>query len=233
MNRMNRLMPALVLACALLSACQSSEPAKNNAQEKPAPEKTGVLSPLANLESGKIPANWKVEATKSLGDLATWQAVSDSTAPGGMALAMTAANHDSGSTFNLCWTDSIQFKDGTLEVQVKANSGETDQGGGLIWRARDANNYYIARFNPLEDNFRLYSIKDGTRKQLATAKATVEKGAWFKLTIIQSGAHCECYLDGVKMLEADDTTFADAGGVGLWTKADAATSFAGLVITPK
>ena len=33
-----------------------------------------------------------------------------------------------------------------------------DQGGGPVWRYQDANNYYIARMNPLEDNYRVYKV---------------------------------------------------------------------------
>jgi hypothetical protein len=34
-----------------------------------------------------------------------------------------------------------------------------------------------------------------------------------------------CSLDGKKYLDAKDDTFTKAGKVGLWTKADARTSF--------
>jgi hypothetical protein len=39
------------------------------------------------------------------------------------------------------------------------------------------------------------------------------------------GDEIACLLDGKKQLEAKDDTFARAGKVGLWTKADAQTYF--------
>jgi hypothetical protein len=42
--------------------------------------------------------------------------------------------------------------------------------------------------------------------------------------------HVECFLDGKKLLEADDTTFPQAGKIGLWTKADAQTNFDDLTL---
>lgn len=38
------------------------------------------------------------------------------------------------------------------------------------------------------------------------------------------------WLSGDNLLKAADRTFAEAGGIGFWTKADAATSFAELIM---
>jgi hypothetical protein len=105
-----------------------------------------------------------------------------------------------------------------------------DQGGGLIWRVKDHDNYYIARWNPLEDNFRVYYVKEGRRVQLDSANVKADFAKWHTIKIEQRGDAIACYLDGEKLLEVKDKTFAEAGGVGLWTKADAATAFDDLVI---
>ena len=145
---------------------------------------------------------------------------------GGHVLALTSPNHDSGGAYNLCWTDSIRFKDGIVEVKARAHTGEVDQGGGPIWRAQDKNNYYIARYNPLERNFRVYYVKEGARKMLASASdLTIGAGEWFTIRIVHNGSQIEGWLNGNRLLEVTDATFKDAGGVGLWTKADAATAF--------
>ena len=34
-----------------------------------------------------------------------------------------------------------------------------------------------------------------------------------------------CFYDGQQCLEVEDATFAEAGKIGLWTKADAQTHF--------
>jgi hypothetical protein len=114
---------------------------------------------------------------------------------------------------------------GEISVNFKANSGREDEGGGVIWRAKDRNNYYIARFNPLEDNFRLYYVKNGVRRMLASAHIALKAHVWHSMKIIVHGDKFEGYLNGKKLLSVSSHVFNEAGGVGLWTKADAATSF--------
>ena len=108
----------------------------------------------------------------------------------------------------------------------KAVKGQKDQGGGLVWRYKDNNNYYIARMNPLEDNFRVYKVVAGKRTQLATQEdLKVPVGEWHRIKIEQEGDHIECCLDGKKYLDAKDSTFMEAGKIGLWSKADAQSHF--------
>ncbi len=159
------------------------------------------------------------------GPLSTWEVVQDKTAPSGQkVLALTKVNHNSASTFNLCWTDHVSFVDGTIKVMFRPVSGRIDEGGGIMWRVRDRNNYYVARFNPLEDNFRVYCVANGHRMMMNSARVALKAG-WHSMTIVQKGDRYECYLDGKKYLEGTDERFQKGGGVGLWTKSDAVTSF--------
>jgi hypothetical protein len=104
----------------------------------------------------------------------------------------------------------------------------------LIWRAKDAGNYYVARYNPLEKNFRLYTVKDGVRRQLADAGGlAVPAGEWFTVKVTQKGDAIACELNGKRLLEATDTTFPGPGGVGVWSKADAASSFDDFEVAPE
>ncbi len=193
--------------------------------DKPAKEDT-INYTFENIEPGKIPAGWRVEATNQRGPLATWQVVKDTTAPSGKkVLALTSPNHTFGGTFNLCWTDEIKFLNGEITVHFKANTGEEDQGGGVIWRAQDNDNYYISRYNPLENNFRIYYVKDGARRMLASARLKLPSHIWHIMKIVHNGNTISGYLNGKKYLIVEDNTFDEAGGIGLWTKADAATSF--------
>jgi hypothetical protein len=100
----------------------------------------------------------------------------------------------------------------------------------VIWRVQDKENYYIARFNPLENNFRMYYVRDGARKTLADIRVALPEGKWHTMKIVHRGTRMEGYLDGKKLLEATDDLFVRTGGVGLWTKADAVTSFDDLVV---
>jgi hypothetical protein len=121
--------------------------------------------------------------------------------------------------------EGTEYKDLEITVWVKANSGKEDQGGGPIWRVKDANNYYIARWNPLENNLRVYYVKGGKRKQLASADVNVDPKAWHRISIKHKSNKIEARLDEKTLLEIVDETFPQVGMVGLWTKADAATAF--------
>jgi len=186
-----------------------------------------------DVTAGQLPAGWQVEATNQRGPLATWRVIEDDSAPSGPhVLALTSPNHTFGGTFNICWTDAVSFLDGEIEVRFKAVSGHEDQGGGVIWRVQDEGNYYISRFNPLENNFRIYYVRDGARRTLEDISITLPAHEWHTLRIVQRGNHFEGYLDGRKLLEGSDDLFQNAGGVGVWTKADAVTSFDDFTVRP-
>ncbi|MBL9075948.1 MAG: hypothetical protein JNL08_00510 [Planctomycetes bacterium] len=175
--------------------------------------------------------HWRQESTGGTGPNATWQARADATAispPNVMALV--AVNHSAEERFNLCWTQAVAFRDGRLGVVVRADGGDVDQGGGPMWRVKDAANYYVCRYNPLEANYRVYVVANGVRRQLATALVEADGAAWHRLEVEHTGHTIRCYFDGDLLLEAEDPTIDSAGGVGLWTKADARTSFDDLVV---
>ena len=131
--------------------------------------------------------------------------------------------------FNLCYTKEVDFLDGSASVKFRANTGRIDQGGGLMWRVQYDENYYVARFNPLEDNFRFYIVQDGIRREIASANVTLKKG-WHTMRIAQKDDAFTGYIDGKKHLEHRDNRLQKSGGVGVWTKADAGSSFDDLSI---
>jgi Domain of Unknown Function (DUF1080) len=185
---------------------------------------------FAGAKVGEIPKGWKIEKTGK-GTGGDWKIVEDKDAEGGFALAQTKA--DKKALFNICVNQDTTFKNIDLTVKFKAIAGATDQGGGPVWRFQDGNNYYVARMNPLEDNFRLYKVVAGKRIELASADIEAKTGIWHTIRIVHKGDHIECYLNGKKHLDFKDATFQDAGKVGVWSKADAQTYFANLQITAK
>ncbi len=142
-------------------------------------------------------------------------------------LYQKARNED--RTFNVALVEGTGYRDLDIQVRLRADSGKNDQGGGIVWRARDARNYYIARYNPLEDNLRVYKVEDGKRTQLDHADAPGDRG-WHTLRITMKGREILGYLDGKRLLVAEDSTFPDAGMIGVWTKADAQTYFDDLAV---
>jgi len=158
-----------------------------------------------------------------------WQVRADEAAPSAPNVLVQAAQNE-GSDFNIIVVDEVELGDLEITVRFKSLSGIEDQGGGPVWRYIDVNNYYIARYNPLEDNFRLYRVVDGHRKMLKSAKIAETPG-WHEIRVTMTGKHIECFFNGKPALEAMDDTFTAAGQVGLWTKADAVTAFDDLKVT--
>ena len=149
----------------------------------------------------------------------------------GKVLAQSASN--ANPVFNVVLVDDTNAKDVDISVKVKALAGEFDQGGGLVWRAKDAKNYYIARYNHKEDNFRVYKVVDGKRSQPFQNADVKHHDGWTVVRVTMKGDHIECYVDGKKYLDVHDSTFPDAGKIGLWSKSDARSQFDDLtLITP-
>jgi len=123
-----------------------------------------------------------------------------------------------------------KFADIDVTVRFRPISGKEDASGGIIFRARDGRNYLLARANALENNFRLYTMRDGQRRMIASATVTEPKlGEWHSIRVVAKGTKVQAYLDDALLLDHEDRTFT-GGYIGLWTKADSVTEFADLVI---
>jgi hypothetical protein len=172
-----------------------------------------------NLKVGAPPPGWT--ATKTGTGEAKWTIEADNTAPS----KPNVLKQSGQATYPVCIKDDTNLKDGFVEVKFKPISGKEDQAGGVIWRAKDANNYYIARANALEDNVTIYHTINGRRIEKKRAKIKVASNEWHGLRVDFEGAHFTVTFDGKKAIEWDDDTFKEAGKVGVWTKADSVTLF--------
>ncbi|HEY2154034.1 MAG TPA: hypothetical protein VGH33_00290 [Isosphaeraceae bacterium] len=191
-----------------------------------------LAGPAFAGDEGKKTWNFEDDAAGQIAkgftnEVGTWTVVASDS---GKALGQSAKNPS--AVFNITLIGDTNAKDVDLSVRMKAVAGETDQGGGLVWRARDAKNYYLARYNPLEDNYRLYKVVDGKRTLILNADIPHSDG-WHALRVTMSGDQIACFYDGKKSLEAADTTFPGAGKIGLWSKADAQSQFDDLTLDGK
>ena len=182
---------------------------------------------------GAVPDGWTVAMTHT-GGAPKWEVLRDDSAPSKPnVLAQTSADRTAGR-FPLAIWDRMSFKDGIVSVKFKAVSGSIDQGAGLIWRYRDANNYYIVRANALENNVVLYKVKDGERVSLAPKGAvsnaygvirSIPHQIWSTLSVRFHGNLFTVSLGGKKLFEVEDSTFVTAGKTGVWTKSDSVIYF--------
>jgi hypothetical protein len=180
-----------------------------------------------STQTGAAPEGWTSTLTGS-GD-PKWTVESDGTAPSKSKVIKQSGR----ATYPLLLKNDSNVKDGFVEVKFKAISGSQDRAAGVVWRAKDANNYYVARANALEDNVVLYKTVKGVRSPLDIVgrkggygtDVKVPAGTWHSLRVDFSGSRFRVSFNGKQLFEVEDSTFADAGKVGLWTKADSVTLF--------
>jgi hypothetical protein len=215
---------AFVLALPVAVGCkQKPAPTRDaSAPEVGASAKAvGEAKPAAASEP--LPRRWSFDDVTADALPAGWTAATGAWAAAEHG-ALRQVAESPPRVFNVLLTDT-RARDFTLRVRIRALSGKIDQGGGVVWRASDADNYYVARFNPLEKNFRAYTMKRGTRSELASAEVNLPGDEWHTLEVRMVRDHIEGSIDGRKYLDLRDTTFPEAGAIGLWTKADAVTDF--------
>jgi len=170
---------------------------------------------------GQAAAGWTCGATGR--GSPTWTVEVDPGAPGkGHVLKQSGT-----AAFPWCVRNDATMTDGWVEVRFRPISGREDRAGGLVWRWKDGDNYYVARANALENNVSLYFTEGGSRKTLKYVDAPVAAGAWHTLRVEFAGTRIGVSLDGKRYIELDDGHIAGSGKVGVWTKADSVTAFDG------
>lgn len=153
-----------------------------------------------------------------------WTVTADPTATGGRAIEQTSVDR-TDYRFPLAIHESLSLADLDVVIRFKAVAGKVDQAGGVAVRLVDADNYYVARANALEDNVRFYRVVAGRREQLAGANLKVTPNEWHSLGLRAEGARFTVSYDAKPLFSINDATFPNAGGVALWTKADSVTRF--------
>jgi hypothetical protein len=175
--------------------------------------------------SGGAPAEWKVEL--------------DAGAPSPPNVLVQTSKDPAGGRFPLCILDDIVARDVDVATKFKPISGDVDRAAGIVWRYRDRDNYYMVRANALEDNVVLYKVENGKRIDLKPVgagmlaygqKTAVPSDRWSSLRIVAKGSKFSVFFDDGHLFDVEDSTFTDAGKVGLWTKADSVTAFDDLSI---
>ena len=172
---------------------------------------------IGTLFDGRPAGDWQVLAT----DRAT-------SPPHVLAQLMAkGAEH----AYKVVLVQGVVASDLNLQVSFLPIQGRADMGGGLIWRAADDRNYYLARANPLEQNIRVYRVVKGVRHLLQNFDQTINVKRWHTLRVVQEGCRMIISYDEKQVLDLCDRTF-QTGTVGLWTKSDAVTYFDDLRLEP-
>jgi hypothetical protein len=193
----------IMVALTILSASAAAAETENFDQDKP----------------GTVPAGWSCGVTGT--GSPRWAVEADASAPS----APNVLRQSASGTFPWCSKKGTSLADGFVEVKFKPEKGRQDQAGGVIWRFRDGDNYYVARANALEDNVSLYYTERGRRNTIKYVNAPVPRNTWHTLRVEFAGTRIKVLLNGKAYIEEQDDHIAGAGAVGVWTKADSVTAF--------
>jgi len=170
-------------------------------------------------KAGSLPAGWSCGVTGK-GSM-RWTVDADPSAPS----APNVLRQSGSGAFPWCMKKGTSVVDGFVEVKFKSEKGQQDQAGGVIWRGKDGDNYYVARANALEDNVSLYYTTNGKRNTIKYVNAPVPRNVWHTLRVEFAGKKVKVVLDGKTYIEEQDDHISGAGTVGVWTKADSVTAF--------
>ena len=169
--------------------------------------------------AGGPPAGWTCGSTG--GGTPKWTVAADAEAASGRYVLKQSGK----APFPWCVRQGTSLTDGAVEVKFKALAGREDQAGGVVWRWKDGDNYYVARANALENNVSLYYTERGRRQTIKYVDAPVAPNAWHTLRAEFTGTQIRVMLDGKGYIELNDGHIAGPGAVGVWTKADSVTVF--------
>lgn len=181
-----------------------------------------VRAETENFEStkpGSLPDGWEAGVTGR--GSPRWAVGADPTAPSGKNVLQQVGS----GTYPWCVKRNSSLTDGFVEVKFKSLRGREDQAGGVVWRWKDGDNYYVVRANALEDNVSLYYTVNGRRNTIKYVDAQVPPNVWHTLRVEFTGERIKVMLNGKVYIDLSDGRIAGAGNVGVWTKADSVTSF--------
>ena len=169
--------------------------------------------------AGALPEGWLAGVTGR--GASHWSVEAEPTASSAPNVLKQSGRGD----FPWCVRPKVSLGDGFVEVRFKPVAGKEDQAGGIVWRWKDGNNYYVARANALENNVSLYHTTNGSRRTIKYVNAPVAGNKWHTLRAEFRGTRVRVILDGKAYIELDDDHIAGPGAVGVWTKADSVTLF--------
>jgi len=229
---------AMMAMLAGASCARSTEPTSSAAAPPPPPERQAVVFDFETDEVDQLPAGF-TEALTGGGGPVRWRVQEADDAPSGGKVVAQLSDDRTNARYPHLVRDDFTAKDVDVSVRFKTISGQVDASGGLVFRYKDKDNFYVVRANSLEGNVVAYKTENGRRSNIGVkgrgnaygVKADVPHQQWNTLRVIMKGNLIEIFLNDRKLFEVENDTFTEAGKVGLWTKADAVTQFDDLRVT--
>jgi hypothetical protein len=179
----------------------------------------GEVVQFGQKDAGALPAGWVCGITGH--GSPKWNIEPDPSSPEHGNVLRQSGSGD----FPWCVDRNVSLADGFVETRFKPVGGHEDQAGGVVWRWKNADNYYVARANALENNVSLYYTTGGHRRTIQYRPAPVPARTWHTLRVEFEADHIRVSLDGKRYIDVTDNHIAGPGAVGVWTKADSVTVF--------
>jgi len=155
-----------------------------------------------------------------------WEIFRDHTAPTQPYVLAQLSNDMAANRTPLAILDNFRLRDGDVSVRIKPVAGRQDPGGGLVWRYRDENNYYLVRANVVQNTVAVEKVENGRRWALIPGvRHDIPLNTWSILKVSARGRRFQIYVDHRRIVEGEDNTFTGAGKVGLCTMGDSVTYF--------
>lgn len=195
---------------------------------------SGSTSRNINFDSaapGSAPPGWNVILNQPG---ATWEVMKDTSAPSPPHVLAESSKRAAAGEYPLAILNRVAVKDGELSVKIKPVGGNEERAAGLVWRFRDPKNYYYVQANSMENHVVLYKVESGRRIPLAPkgmppktygVKHNIPSNEWSLLKVQFRGPLFSIYFNHRRLFQVIDSTFTQAGKVGLWTKPDSVTYF--------
>lgn len=191
---------------------------------------------VINFDSGQVgkaPAGWSMEMADR-GTAPRWEIRRDGTAPTQPYVLAQLSSDSAANRAPLAILNGFKLRDGDVSVRIKPIAGRQDPGGGLVWRFRDPNNYYVVRANVSQETVAVDKVENGQRIPLVRGvKHDIPLNAWSILKVSARGNRFQVYVDHRRILQGEDSTFPGAGKVGLCTLADSVTYFDDFRVYPR
>lgn len=208
-----------------------------------------VVWDFNDVELGSIPDGWQTMSGESSPNGATvthdgsptanWEAVEDATSPDTAAdnrvMAMTEHNGSVYAHGHHCWTNEIEFTDGTIEVDMVGR--DTEKGHmGVSFRIKDHKTFYAIRFQAANGDVQTIDVNDGQIQYRTSSASTDLQGfdTWRKLKVEVEGNNIKVSVNDQQYLDYTDDSdpITEAGGVGLFSRGDVSiVSFDRLSVT--
>ena len=168
------------------------------------------------------------KSTVGNGSEGVWVVEADASAPSRPQALMLKPGCQQESCYHVLLADDINVEYLDLGIRIKMVLGVSSGKAGLVFSAKDNQNFYAVVVTPETNTLQAYLVQDGQAKLLGEEKILPMEGEWHFLRIhrISYISHfpIECYFDNQLILHLSDSTLGE-GKVGLITMGKGAFAF--------